>query len=1539
MRIDIPREYLYRAADVGRESSATPARERALVSHAVALAIRDSLEQTGQLMTEPGRSSEPRYVELLDICDFKANNFLIEIRVITNVKEPALYVPTTPLMVGILSDYYVCVQVDPTLAHGEILGYSTRKDLANADLTSNGLFAVLPAEELRSFDSLVESLHTPLSSDRNDQVIYDEWQARADRVVGALQSALAAEHAFDESQAQHLAGRLHDDVLRVYGTKLPPTGLEPLFHQLFRRFGIEPPVPAHPESPVAFVNAANDRLIAASEDTDNEFFQDKLPVRQRVSLYRQLLEQNEAFERHRKKKQILDLATAGQTQVPERRRIRAREVREQRAEASSRTQTPSRREVQSLIGRPEKEGMKMSQLEDLKAGASVKGIIPDSIVTVIDAKWYGSGSSAVVELTYKDAQGRAQQEMLYRDREPTIEIVTAGRPWSFDGDGETFRLASEAHRIQLAYLFDPLLAVHTSLVEPLPHQITAVYEQMLTRQPLRYLLADDPGAGKTIMSGLLLKELLARGDLKRCLICCPGMLVEQWQDELYEKFHLDFKIMTREMMETARSGNAFAEQDWIICRLDQLSRNEDIQAKLAQTDWDIVICDEAHKMSAHFFGGEVKQTQRYKLGQLLGSVTRNLLLLTATPHNGKEEDFQLFMALLDSDRFEGKFRDGVHVVDTSDLMRRMVKEQLLKLDGKPLFPERLAYTVNYPLSDLESELYKEVTNYVREEMNRAQRLTDAGEGRRGNTVGFALTILQRRLASSPEAIYQSLRRRRERLEKRLREERLLNHAGDLLLDEGGGVPLPSADSDIEEFYDDTPSSELEEVEEEIVDSASAARTIAELETEILSLQRLEELAAKVRRSGTDRKWEELSKLLQGDGEAANELFDADGSLRKLIIFSEHRDTLNYLTEKIRATLMGRDEAVVTIHGGIRREERRKIQQAFTQDEEVQILVATDAAGEGINLQRAHLMINYDLPWNPNRIEQRFGRIHRIGQTEVCHLWNLVSNETREGDVFERLLAKLEQQRESLGGSVFDVLGNCFNETPLRTLLIQAVRYGDLPEVKAKLNKVLDDALDYEHIKSLIEERALTHETLSAARIQQIREDMDRAEARRLQPFFVSSFFRQAFAVLGGTIREREPKRYEITHVPAAIRNRDRVIGTRDAVLARYERVTFEKNLINVPSKPPAAFLCPGHPLLDATIDLILERYRDLLRRGAILVDPQNRNENVRPLFYLEHSIQDARKDRGGNRRIVSRQMQFVEIDADGTVATPGYAPYLDYHPLTEDEKIAVSDFLKADWLHGNLESQVTAYAASNLIPQHFSEVKARKEELINKTIVAVKDRLTKEINHWDLRAEQLKQQELAGKPAARMNSGLARQRADELQARLQRRMDELEQERHLSPLPPVIIGGALVVPQSLIDRLCGKSEAVDQVSPAAHERINQVAVAAVMEAERKQGREPKEMPHLNPGYDIESRDPNSGRLFFIEVKGKAAGAQTVTISKTQILTGLNKPDDFILALVEVEGDDARPRYLKQPFQREPDFSVTSVNYDFPELFARGEAPQ
>jgi SNF2 family DNA or RNA helicase len=1193
----------------------------------------------------------------------------------------------------------------------------------------------------------------------------------------------------------------------------------------------------------------------------------------------------------------------------------------------------------------------MASLEDLRSDAAVRGLLPNGLVTIVNTQWYGSD---VVEVTYKDATGKLGNELLYRHDEPRLEVVEEGRPWNFDGDGHLFRLVAEAQRIHLAHLFDPILAVHTSMVEPLPHQITAVYESMLPRQPLRFLLSDDPGAGKTIMAGLLIKELIARGDLQRCLVVCPGSLAEQWQDELYRRFHLPFEILTNDKLEAARTGNWFLETNLAIARLDKLARNEDVQQKLQAPDcrWDLVVCDEAHKLSATFFSGEIKYTKRYRLAQLLSSLTRHFLLMTATPHNGKEEDFQLFMALLDGDRFEGRFRDGVHTADVSDLMRRMVKENLLKFDGRPLFPERVAYTVPYRLSDSEAALYKAVTDYVREEFNRAEALEN---DKRAGTVGFALTILQRRLASSPEAIYQSLRRRRERLESRLRELEILQRGGQFAA--GLAAHIPVLDKEDVEDLEDAPDAEAEAVEEQVLDEATAARTIDELRIEIETLKRLEGLALAIRRSGEDKKWRELATLLGeiftpaaiADGLAEEAAaYDADVPLppkptpsprQKLVAFTEHRDTLNYLHGRI-TTLLGRESAVVTIHGGMGREERMKAQEAFRHDPQVQVLLATDAAGEGINLQRAHLMVNYDLPWNPNRLEQRFGRIHRIGQTEVCHLWNLVAQETREGDVYHRLLQKLEQARSALGGQVFDVLGKVqFDGRPLRDLLIEAIRYGEQPEVRARLTRVVERAFDRAALQELIEERALAHDTMDLSRVHRIREDMERAEARRLQPHYVESFFLEAFRRLGGSARQREPRRYEVTHVPAVVRNRDRLIGIGEPVLPRYERIAFEKDLVAPPGQPLAAFVCPGHPLLNAVLDVTLERHRDLLRRGAVLVDERDAGTTPRMLSFLEHAIQDASLTRSGDRRVVSKRLLFVEIDAGGAVRHANYAPYLDYRPLAAGEPEAAAILARPDcaWIGAALERRAQAHAIAEVVPEHLAELRTRRLALLDKTEAAVKDRLTKEINYWDYRAEQLKEQERAGRPNARLNSAEARKRADELQARLHRRIEEIRRERQLSPLPPVVLGGVLVVPLGLIRAIQGRpppAEATDTQAVAARAR------AIVMQVERSLGFVPVDREPEKLGYDIESAVPGTGRLRFIEVKGRVAGADTITVTRNEILTSLNKPEEFILAIVAFDGDGSHQvRYVRRPFQREPDFAAASVNYELATLLAMAEAPR
>lgn len=1173
----------------------------------------------------------------------------------------------------------------------------------------------------------------------------------------------------------------------------------------------------------------------------------------------------------------------------------------------------------------------MLRLEDLKKDAVVSGIEPGQNVRIVTTEPVGDNA---VTVYYKVQDGNLKEQMLFRSNEQSLSIAIEGKPWAFDASGEEFKLAAEAYRINLAYLFDPMMAVHTSNVEPLPHQITAVYESMLPKQPLRFVLADDPGAGKTIMAGLLIRELLMRADAERILIVAPGSLVEQWQDEMNEKFGLSFTLFSRELYDQSTSGNAFEDHNLLIARLDQLSRNEEYKEKLEKSQWDLVVVDEAHKMSAHYYGQKIEPTQRFKLGQILGKNTRHLLLMTATPHNGKEEDFQLFLSLLDSDRFYGKFRDGAHKVDVTDIIRRMVKEDLLKFDGRPLFPERRAYSVNYILSDPEAALYTEVTRYVREEMNKADEMED--KQRRGN-VGFALTGLQRRLASSPEAIYQSLKRRHEKLKREIESSKLIYRGYEVA---ETFSYLANPDEDPWEAEDDMSSDEYEKYEEEIVDKATASRTINELEAEIEILKKLEEKAKQVVISGNDKKWDELSNLLQETPEMHGE----DGRQHKLIIFTEYKDTLRYLASRIRS-LLGSDDAVVTIDGSDRREERRKKQELFKTDHDVRVLVATDAAGEGVNLQNAHLMVNYDLPWNPNRLEQRFGRIHRIGQTEVCHLWNLVASETREGDVFQKLLNKLEIERQALGGRVFDILGDVFDERSLKDLLIEAIRYGDDPEVRARLLKKVEGALDTDHLREIMRKNALCEEVMDKEELYAIKSEMEKAEARKLQPYFIRSFFTQAFKEFGGELRPREPGRWEITHVPGVIKERDRQITGRDRryiapVMNKYERVCFEKEYVRLLDRvgsPMAALLHPGHPLMQAVTDLILEAHRTKLRQGAVFVDPNDFGDEPKVLFIIDHCVRDGNDD----NRTVSRRMNFVKIDSEGRAENAGWAPHLDLEPVSDSDLSLVSDVLSSPWINNNLEQMALSYATESLVPGHFNEVKKRREDIADRTLAEVQKRLVREINFWSERVIKLNDDKKAGKDV-RLNLENVRRTVDFLTSRLERRRRELSAMRHVISATPVIAGGAVVIPAGLLMERKGEGEN-SGVDSAARAHIEAVAMKAVIGAEQSFGHFVTDVSAEKCGWDVTSVAPERDGLpsvtRHIEVKGRAKGQTTITVSRNEIMYGLNQSDKFILAVVVVDGNSYEgPFYIKEPFDSEPGWAVTSVNLDLSSLLERAELP-
>jgi hypothetical protein len=660
------------------------------------------------------------------------------------------------------------------------------------------------------------------------------------------------------------------------------------------------------------------------------------------------------------------------------------------------------------------------------------------------------------------------------------------------------------------------------------------------------------------------------------------------------------------------------------------------------------------------------------------------------------------------------------------------------------------------------------------------------------------------------------------------------------------------------------------------------------------------------------------------------------------------DTLNYLHAKI-AGVLGKPECIVTIHGATHRDERRKVQELFRSDPGVRVLIATDAAGEGVNLQVANLMVNYDLPWNPNRLEQRFGRIHRIGQTEVCHLWNLVAKETREGEVYHRLLEKLRVESEALNGRVFDILGEVFEGESLKDLLVRAIRYGDQPDVRARLYQKVDAALDHSHLKSILDRNALAQESMSPDRLFAVKEEMEKAEARRLQPFFVRSFFLRAFETIGGSLHSREAGRFEVTHVPAAVRERDRLLTGRNRrenapVLKRYERVCFTKDAMRPANRAglaPAVLLHPGHPLMMSVTDMVLERNTNLLRQGAILVDPADDGDEASLLFLLTHEI------KSGDGVVLSKRLQFVRVAPNGAATFAGWAPHLDLTALAPSDRPLLGALLREPWINTDQEQRALALAASTLVPQHYDEVAHRRIAHVDKTLAAVNERLTKEIDHWSDRWMKLREDQEAGKDV-RLNLENVRRTVLDLEGRLDARKRELHAMRHISSATPVALGGALVVPAGLLARLRGASGMADSApvptaDPAVKKRTELLAMGAVRRVEEARGCKVVDVAAEKCGWDLTSYPPAvDGKLpeaRHIEVKGRLRGADTITVTRNEILYALNQADKFILAIVFVdEHSDAveGPYYLRNPFDAEPGWGVSSWNIEIKALLERAE---
>ena len=1162
------------------------------------------------------------------------------------------------------------------------------------------------------------------------------------------------------------------------------------------------------------------------------------------------------------------------------------------------------------------------RLEDMTKGTTVRGLVPGEVVEVEEVTCHGTSA---VEVFFKDQGGQHGCRLLFREDEAGIEIVGSAAHWSFDADPIRFRLASEALRLSLAPFFDPHLAVHTSLVVPMPHQIAGVYQLMLGRQPIRFLLADGRGSGKTIQVGLLMRELIARGDLRRCLVVAPAAQIEQWQDELRERFELSFDLLSGPALEEARTGGWLAEHDLVIGRLDRLGWDEVLVSKLDQVTWDLVVVDEAHRMTRASTEPGMRDTKTtenpaLRLGRLLGRRTRHLVLLTASAPHDDDAELRTVLSLLDEDRFVGRT-----VIPTSsgvaDLMRRLPKERVVRFNGTPLFPDRRMTTRSYRLSSGEAQVYDEVRSYVRAELARADRIGPA----RHRTAALALSALQRRVLSSPDAIREALRWRRDGLEVCASEEELLRRVAP----PSPGHPAPdqlqigecNVGEEVLDGLDDAPSAEVEKAERDLLEQASAARTMTELRTEIGALKWLEELVDGLIQSGSDQKWEALSRLLTTE----REMLDRSGRRRKLVIFTDFRATVFYLAGRL-GRLLGRHDAVVTLHGGMSRKERKKAQERFARSSAAGILVATDAALEGINLLRAPLMVNYDIAWSPEKLERRFSRIHRIGQTEICHLWSLVDDATPEGELVRRLFTRLEEASEKEGSRVYDLLGELFQERPFSGLLLEAILAAEGSSAASRVQSAVDTLASWERCHATLGRRPAGDET-DALRVAMLRRDLDRAGAQKLQPHAVGPFFVEALASLGGSVSAREPGRWEVAGVPREVRLGRRVVGRPPGIEERYERITFEKELIAAPSKPLATYLSAGHPFFEAVLDLVSARFGGLLRRGAVLVDEVDPGFVPRAVFMVEQAVTDGGTgDAGG--RVAAREIRYVEVGPEGSPHLAGVSPFLDLRPATEAEgasalPVANETWLRRDLLEGRLQAWLSAETGARLL----FEAQRRRDQDVRTTLDAVRASLGGEIAALEALAK-----ESPGRPHGHEASSV-RRRAEELSARLARRTAELDRSRKLVLQPATILGVALAVPAGFFaGREAGPAGSrADETAS-----LQPPAVAAVVEAEKRLGFEPRDVTRERAGWDVESWTPGQGRLRLLVVKGCPRGASTVTVSKSEMLVLVNRPDDALLAVVEAAGA-AQPWYVRGSFWKPPSFAATQFRVSLADLKASAEA--
>lgn len=1023
---------------------------------------------------------------------------------------------------------------------------------------------------------------------------------------------------------------------------------------------------------------------------------------------------------------------------------------------------------------------------------------------------------------------------------------------SFDGDGRLLRLGIQAYALGIAYEFDPYFGLSISRVDPLPHQLEAVYDYLLKLARVRFLLADDAGAGKTIMSGLLIRELELRGLAERILIVCPSNLAFQWQRELKEKFDTKFLVLKGQDIRDQFGVNQWLERNRIITSLD-LAKREDILPGLRQVHWDLVIVDEAHRMSA---SDESHKSMRYKLGELLRDTSDHLLLLTATPHKGDPLNFSLFLQLLDADVYaDVRSIQEAMARRRAPFYLRRTKEAMVYFPerhengtwaAEPIFTKRIPHTVDFHIDGAEFELYRDVTRFVKRESSRAAA---EGEDPRARAIGFLMSLYQRRLASSTYAMRRSLENRARRLEEGMKR------AQDLARHAPPDLPDPE---ELEEMED----GERERLEA-LLDAVTLAGNVEQVRAEVLELRRLAEQAQAVEDAGVEAKLSQFKRLLEEQG-----FFDrAD---QRLLLFTEFKDTLDYLVGRLQSWGF----RVGCIHGGMKpgsRDEpgsRLFAEQQFREGQ-IQILVATEAAGEGINLQVCNILFNYDIPWNPNRLEQRMGRIHRYGQRKDCLIFNFVATNTIEGRVLQRLLEKLQEIRDALDDdSVFNVVGEVLPAAHVERVLrdYYAGRLGD-----ADLEERLLRSVDEGQFRAICQ-NALEGLASKKLNLKMLIERRALAQERRVVPETIARFLREAAEFVPLTLKNIPSllHAFEPARIPPVLRRYEKDADWKlPALTDRYPRCSTDREVAEVNN---LEWVTPGHPLFEAIRRHINDLAFGVLGKGASFYSLQH--ENAARIDFYRARVVD------GLGQVVHERLFAIEIALDGAPRLREAGLIGDFAPGNPPEELPPVA----------LEPEPTAWLHAHALGPFLDETRRDRLAEVDRVAAHVELSLTELLQRADEeigRAAAEVERQVVG---AEGRVAQAEARHAELLARRDRRRIDLDRQRALTLQAVERLASILVLPHPERD-----SPEVRRLKP--NFETEATAMRVVTEYEQAQGRQVFDISEKNLGYDLTSLDLASGELRLIEVKGLGAPSGTILLTPNERRVAEDRRDCFWLYVV------------------------------------------